>query len=938
MLLLERESELATISKALVRGGVIMVEGGAGIGKTSLLAASAARAQEAGHEVLRARGSELEEGFALGVVRQLFERRVMRTQGRERDAMFAGPAGAVRPLLSGQASDAPAVDVSFVVLHGLYWLAANLAANGTVLLLVDDVQWADAASLRWLAYLAPRLEGLPIGLLVAMRPTDRASADASLRAVRSAATIIQPGLLSEDAAAEVVRATVGDQAGSELCSAAWFASGGNPFYLHELLRPVELGGRAPRDLAPQQLLAAASRGVMHHVAARVEGLEPRALNLAQALAVLGDGCDLRHAAVIAGIESDTAARLAAGLVRVEVLATDDPPRFLHPIVRQAVEASLGNDERDARHRAAARVLHADGSLPGRVAAHLLQVRPAGDRWTVRRLREAARAALESGSPHAAAEVLRRAIAEPPAPDERATVLREAAAAEVLAGHKSGCDLLEQALREIVGRRERAEVALELAEANASLFRWVEAFDVCESALDDLGDDDTELSARLEAEQAVCGLRDSRRALRSLPVLERLGDRPMTGGTAEAYAVARGIEQLWFAGHPAAKVAGGLEAAFEHGALRPESWDLRAPGLWALIMAEGYRAAGATLDAMESEIQRHGSARGMFVTYAVRSLLEFRLGALPEADADARVALRVMQAADFTPGLPLGLFVLAEVAIEAGNLAEAETLLEQLPADEVAPGLGTMHIAPARGRLRLAQGRAAEALVEFERCRALFSEAFWGSTMHDNGFLHARSCAALALLLLGERDRAGELAQSELDDARRFAAPRALGIALRVAGLTLGGETGLSRLQESVAVLRTSPAVLERAHSLAELGAALRRAGRRSDARGPLAEALDLAARCGARPLAGRVREELKATGARPRRDWRAGVESLTPSELRVARMAMEGRSNREIAQALYITPKTVEGHLARVYGKLAISGRNELRKGLEGEKTRVPTP
>ena len=167
-------------------------------------------------------------------------------------------------------------------------------------------------------------------------------------------------------------------------------------------------------------------------------------------------------------------------------------------------------------------------------------------------------------------------------------------------------------------------------------------------------------------------------------------------------------------------------------------------------------------------------------------------------------------------------------------------------------------------------------------------------------------------------------EAELADVRAFGAPRALGIALRVAGLAQGGERGLELLDESVAVLRSSPALLERAHSLAELGAALRRAGRRAAAREPLAEALDLAARCGARPLAARAREELKATGARPRRAWRTGVEALTPSELRVVRLAAEGRTNREIAHELYVTLKTVEGHLSRAYTKLGIERRGQL--------------
>jgi DNA-binding CsgD family transcriptional regulator len=247
------------------------------------------------------------------------------------------------------------------------------------------------------------------------------------------------------------------------------------------------------------------------------------------------------------------------------------------------------------------------------------------------------------------------------------------------------------------------------------------------------------------------------------------------------------------------------------------------------------------------------------------------------------------------------------------------------------------IPAARGRLRLAQGRAAEALADFERCAAMFSPELWGAEMRDVGYLHARSGAALALFRLGERDRARELAQAELADVGSFGAPRALGIASRVAGLVEGGEGGLELLERSVVALRSSPALLERARSLAELGAARRRAGERTAARELLAEALDLAARCGASALAVRAREELKAAGARPRREWRTGVEALTPSELRIVRLAVEGRTNREIAQELFVTLKTVEGHLSRAYTKLGIDGRGGLRQILEPEKTRVST-
>jgi DNA-binding CsgD family transcriptional regulator len=193
----------------------------------------------------------------------------------------------------------------------------------------------------------------------------------------------------------------------------------------------------------------------------------------------------------------------------------------------------------------------------------------------------------------------------------------------------------------------------------------------------------------------------------------------------------------------------------------------------------------------------------------------------------------------------------------------------------------------------------------------------------------RSQAALALLQLGEHDEARRLVGEELELARTWGAPRALGAALRVAGLVEGGRQGLALLEEAVEVLAASPAKLEHAKALTELGAALRRANRRSEAREQLRRAVELATICGALPLVQRAETELLATGARPRRVSLRGVESLTPSERRVAEMAAEGPTNREIAQALFVTPKTVEVHLSSVYRKLGISSRSQLPAALE---------
>ena len=365
------------------------------------------------------------------------------------------------------------------MLHGLYWLVVNLAARGPLLIAVDDAHWADEPSLRWLAYLARRLDGLAAGMLVALRPGDPAVLGAPLLAVcAEAAAVLRPALLSEQAVSAVVRAAahpeVEGQAGDELCAAVYAACGGNPLYLAELLRAADRGGRPLTTLEPAELLAGGLDGIARQVIIRVRGLGPDALRLAQALAVLGDGGELRHAAAIAEVTLAAAERLVGGLTRAEVLAAEVPaaearrgaaqapaagvpadgpwrPRFVHPVIRDALEAVLDSGERDRAHRRAARLLHGDMAPPGQVAAHLVRVRPAGYGWVLGRLREAARAAMDSGAPQAAADLLDRALAEPPPPGQRAGVLREAARAQVTAGRERAFALLEEALRVAAAR-------------------------------------------------------------------------------------------------------------------------------------------------------------------------------------------------------------------------------------------------------------------------------------------------------------------------------------------------------------------------------------------------------------------------------------------------------------------------------------------------------
>jgi DNA-binding CsgD family transcriptional regulator len=199
-----------------------------------------------------------------------------------------------------------------------------------------------------------------------------------------------------------------------------------------------------------------------------------------------------------------------------------------------------------------------------------------------------------------------------------------------------------------------------------------------------------------------------------------------------------------------------------------------------------------------------------------------------------------------------------------------------------------------------------------------------------GFLPWRSDAALAHRTLGQGEPARRLADEELELARAFGTPRALGVAKRAAGVIAGGDRGVSLLREAIDKFERGGATLERARALADLGALLRRRNRRTEARELLREALDSAHRAGAKALADQAETEFRATGARPRRVVLTGLDSLTASERRIAELASQGLTNREIAQSLFVTARTVEGHLTSIFRKLQLDSRNELRAALAG--------
>jgi DNA-binding CsgD family transcriptional regulator len=923
--LLERAGELAEIAERLAAarrgtGGVLLIEGAAGIGKTRLVRAAVDRARAYGMIVLAARGGELERGMSFGVVRELFEAAVHRAP--DRDRLLAGAAGLAASVL---AAVPPGGDEGAVGgLHGLYWLTVNLAERGPLLVAVDDVHWADDASLRFLVYLVRRLEALPLLLVVAGRADEPGADEVLLEALRAdpLTTALHPAPLSETAAAVVVRRAFSPRADDRLCRACHTATDGNPLLLRMLAHVLRDEGVDPAagdarvgELAPQVVAAT--------VLPRLRRLSADAGALAAGVAVLGERTELRHAAALAGLGAGPATRAADTLVAAGILASGRPLEFAHPTVRRAVYESLPAAEHHRAHRRAAEVLDAEGAPADRIAAHLLMTERLGDPWVVEILRAAARQALARGGVEEVAQYLRRALEEPPSPEVRAAVLVELGSVSAQVRISDAYRYLREALEFATDVRHRAGIALELARVLATARDLKGALAVLDEAVAELGEVDPGLRLRLEAEYLSVARRFPAAREEATRRLRALADRAEPSGLAGCMLLANlAADALEEAGDAAAATRLAEAALREDHLVAGGETDAALMASAVLMATDRLDAARRTWNAEIDQARRCGSMVRFAFAATVRACLAYRCGDLADAEADARLAEDIHR----EQGMPLGrrysLAFLVGALVERG---EVDAAAERLDAADVPVNLTLL--LDSRGRLRAAQGRFAEALGDFLESGSRLAAR---GTRHP-GMLAWRSNAALALLRLDQTDEARRLADEELDLARRLGVPRALGIALRGAGLVRGGAAGLELLRQAAAVLARSAARLDEAKALADLGAALRRANRRTDAREPLRRALDLALRCGAAPVAARAREELGALGIRPRRAA-SGVEALTPSELRVARMAADGMGNRAIAQALFVTIKTVEVHLGSAYRKLAVPSRARLAAALAEDK------
>jgi DNA-binding CsgD family transcriptional regulator len=969
-LILDRDAELATASAAIAaaaqgHGSLLMVEGPAGIGKTTLLRAICAaemiesgemiKSGEPGLRVLTARGLALEQGFSYGIVRQLIEPvRALAAPG-EWDTLLDGAAQLARRVFDGAeagassvgagtdagtgagtdaGTDAGAVEegVSHATMHGLYWLVANLAARAPLLLAIDDAHWADAPSLRWLSHLAARVDGLPVLLLLGARSGPAQPEILTALHDYPTCTKVELRPLDGDATATLVRDRLGRDVRADLCCAAHAATGGNPFLLDALVKAVLTQGGAART-DEMMILSLGPQPVADAVLRRVGQFGSGAAELTRALAVLGRPAPLRLVAALAGQELAQAALLADRIREASVLSPAALLEFEHPIVRTAIYDSIPPGERALAHARAAAMLEADGADVELLALHLLRSEPAGHAHAVSVLAAAAATATGRGAADTAAGYLRRALAEPPTPARRPALLLDLGIALASDREKAAVPVLRDAVTQAEGN-SRATAALLAAGVLGVWGHHDSATEIAQAGLA-VSAASRPVHDRLEAELFANSWLNAATAAdawdRIAPRLNALPShshavnsgrpgRPATGDPVDLHvydALAVTIN-----GAPAATAMACLAPVLVDGAVGVRRDSLAGViAVLVLVWNDELTLATKISDAVLADARARGSMNMVASMCSLRSLILLGFGKLREAADDGLEGLNFK----LKTSPPLSVAWAATFAIEAlirlGRFAEAEEVVRAT--EERQPPDGWVHsimFRQARGSLAVAALRYDEGLSDLRTAAA----GWRALRISHPAAAYWRVPAVAAYAALKQPDEAARLASEQLDLARQAGGAAVLGVALRVAAPYADDQERL--LTEAIALLEAADSRFEHAVALAELGAYRRKSGHRAAAQGPLRLALDYAERAGAEQLSWFARAELVAAGARPRRAALTGPDSLTSAERQVARLAAEGLSNRQIALHLFITQATVETHLRHTFTKLGITSRAQLKK------------
>ena len=582
-------------------------------------------------------------------------------------------------------------------------------------------------------------------------------------------------------------------------------------------------------------------------------------------------------------------------------------------------------ERDAAHRTAAELLLQAGALPESAAGHLLRVTPRADQFVVSTLRQAAARSLAQGAAEAAVGYLARALEEQLDPAARAEVLVELGLAERRTNGPAAVNHLRAGLELLADPGRRGQVSLELGRALWFTDRIADALAVFQRALDEVDrEHDPDLYELLVAASAWWNPR-------TYPIAEAaIGELDLDalhGGLGSEILLATIAHYEYRLGQHRQLTIGLARRSLASGNLLASS---PIAFLYAVVTLFRSGVLDGVVPAFNQAIaqaRRRGDIFNVAFLLMSRGACQTDRGDLRAAVADLREAIELSVAHGGLLSLVVQHWVLGVCAARAGRCGRGGASHRPgrlLGAARARPGPPGLVSAPPRPCAH----QRPEAPSGESRSSSESARPFGCSRSTIQAAAPWRSWAAEGLRLLDRNDEARALAAEELALARHWGDPHAIGACLRVLGLVEGGTAGIGLLREAVEVLAGTEARLKNGHALVDLGAALRRANQRTEARRRLRQGVDLAQRLGAFRLARRQNEEIAATGARPRKVLQTGLDALTASERRVAQLAADGMSNKEIAQTLFVTIKTVEVHLSHAYRKLEISSRAQLDDAL----------
>ncbi|MES4908409.1 MULTISPECIES: AAA family ATPase [unclassified Streptomyces] len=950
--LIGRDAELAALrghaeAARSGRAGLVILSGPAGIGKTTVLHAFVNGGACQGMTVLHGRCGEVVTNAGYGGVRALFGGLGLTEAGDEgapESPLLKGSARRALPALRpapGEEEPGSAATV-YPVLHGLYWLTVNLTARGPLVLVLDDAHWCDERSLRWIDFLLRRADDLPLLVVLAQRTGAEPAAPGALADIaaqpRSTAIRLEP--LTDEGVREMVRRvfpTPGHLLDTAFVERAAAVSGGNPLMLAKLLGELRSMGASP-DEKSLGAVAEVGQGVLTlSVRALMGRLSPWVRDVATAIAVLGevDSKQAEHVGALAGVPVALVEEAVAALRQAEVVAADRVD-LAHDVVRSAVLDWSATEELGELRARAALLLSDAGRPAEEVAGQLLLVPVVDQPWMRRVLREAAAGAETRGAPEAAVRYLYRVLeSEPHSVSARAQLARSLA--EI--NPPEAIALLEEALALAEDVRVRATLAVQLGLACLTVQRAPAAVRVLGEVLDaleaELGSDpdpvDRELRALVQSVLLITGC-DEKATIaavrgRFARMAAPAGDTPaqrqtlammsvltaMDGRSAE-----RAVRQARRAQRAADAATGTLPLIFS---------------AFTLGLADDVRGSLEALDRALRYSQENAAVWTYVLGLSTRSVMLHAMGEIADALADAQTAVEIIAEERWSGHVTMPQTALATALVDRGEPERAEELLERIARPNLDGFVMEYHwYLMARARARWALGDGETALGLLLDCGRSLEET--GIT--NPAFVPWWAEAACLLAELGRPEEAADVVEWGARLARDWGTSRALGLAALARGVTTEGSPGVELLTESVELLSRSPARAEHARAEYLLGGALLEAGDPRGAREHLRTAADLAWRCGALALAREARRRLVASGGRMREITTSPVDLLTGMERTVAGLAAAGAGNREIAESLFITVRTVEMHLTGVYRKLSVSQRAELGAALSSPTAAGP--